>query len=106
MTVCVHGDETSVIPGLTRNLWKIGVGLIQTLNQVQGDGLRLWVTWFDSAAGSFAARAPTMVRQAHQPWFGRLYNRGSTGSPTARQRWFAVFVRDFFYATYAAVEPL
>ena len=22
--------------------------------------------------------------------------RGSTGSPTARQRWFAVFVRDFF----------
>ena len=25
-----------------------------------------------------------MVRQAHQPWFGRLTNRGSAGSPTGR----------------------
>ena len=33
-----------VIPGLTRNLWKVGVGLIQTLNQVQGDGLHCTVT--------------------------------------------------------------
>ena len=33
-----------VIPGLTRNLWKVVGGLIQTLNQVQGDGLRCTVT--------------------------------------------------------------
>ena len=35
-----------VIPGLTRNLWKVGVGLIQTLNQVQGDGLRFGGSFF------------------------------------------------------------
>ncbi|MDD7546140.1 hypothetical protein [Actinobacillus porcinus] len=25
----------------------------------------------------------SMVRQAHQPWFDKLTNRGSTSSPTA-----------------------
>lgn len=35
-----------VIPGLTRNLWKVGGGLIQTLNQVQGDGLRFGGSFF------------------------------------------------------------
>jgi len=78
-----QGDETSVISGLTRNLWKVGVGLIQTLNQVQGDGLRCTVTGCVQGA---------VVRQAHQPWFDRLTNRGSTGSPTvvrqAHQPWF------------------
>jgi len=34
----------------------------------------------------------TVVRQAHQPWFDRFTNHGSTGSPTmvrqAHQPWF------------------
>jgi hypothetical protein len=38
--------------------------------------------WFDRLTNHGSTSSPTMVRQAHQPWFDRFTNHGSTGSPT------------------------
>ena|GEM_PF-5832015 len=74
-----HGSTGSptvvdVIPGLTRNLWKVGGGLIQTLNQVQGDVIDLvcYLFLLLMAKGCHAVvrlGSPTVVRQAPQPWW-------------------------------------
>ncbi len=56
--------------------------------------------------GGGSTGSPTMVRQAHQPWFDRLTNHGSTGSPTVLRLYLPKrmgFANAVLGATYAAV---
>lgn len=42
----------AVIPGLTRNLWKVKVGIVQTLKRVQCDGFFVRMTGLRQGDGS------------------------------------------------------
>ncbi len=74
--------------------------LIQTLNQVQGDRFQLCVTYcvLGDRLGFVCYLFVLLIFMDYWVWFDRLTNRTAT--------MVCCFCEGFFYATYAAVEPL